>query len=126
MFISSILSINLSTESIKSATLTFQSIDNIEGGDSLSFCVLSVCDRITDNVLKECLEHSTSFLVDETRDALDTSSSGQTANSGLGDSLDVVAKNLAMSFGTTFSKSFSSLSSSSHLVVVFEGSWLYL
>ena len=118
VFINSIFSINLSTESIQGATLAFERIYNIKGGDSLSLGVLSVGDSVTDNVFKESLEHSTGLFIDETRDALDTSPSGQTANSGLSDSLNVVAKNLAMTFGTSFSESFSSLSSSSHLVVI--------
>ena len=88
--------------------------------------MLGVGDCVSDNILEECLEHSTGFFVNQTRNALDTTSSSQTADSGLGDSLNVIAKDFAMSFGTSFSESFSSLASSSHLVVYGGGNRFYL
>ncbi|CAE1245389.1 H2A [Acanthosepion pharaonis] len=74
----------------------------------------NVGDGITDNILKENLKDTTCLLVDETRDTLDTTSASQTANSGLGDTLDVISEHLAMTLGATFSQSFSSLSTSRH------------
>jgi hypothetical protein len=56
--------------------------------------VLSVGDRVADDVLEEGLEDGTSFLVDEARDTLDTTTASETADSGLGDTLDVVTKDL--------------------------------
>jgi hypothetical protein len=47
--------------------------------------VLSVGDRVADDVLEEGLEDGTSFLVDEARDTLDTTTASETADSGLGD-----------------------------------------
>lgn len=40
------------------------------------------------------------------RDTLDTSTTGKTANGRLGDTLDVVSKDLAMALGTTLAESF--------------------
>jgi len=37
------------------------------------------------NVFKEDLENTTRLFVDETRDTLDTTTTGETTNSGLGD-----------------------------------------
>ena len=92
--------------------MALQSVDDVHGGDGLSLGVLTVGDGITDDVLEEYLENSTSFLIDESRDTLDSTTTSKTANSWLGDSLDVVSKDLAMALGTTFSEAFSSLSTS--------------
>ena len=106
--------IKLSSESVQSSSLALQSVDDVHGGDSLSLGVLAVGDSITDDVLKEHLQDSTGFLVDQSGDSLDSSSSGETANGWLGDTLDVISENFAMALGTTFSKAFSSLSTSGH------------
>lgn len=44
------------------------------------------------------------------RDTLDTTTTGQATNSGLGDTLNVVAKDLAMTLGSSLSKTLSTLS----------------
>ena len=59
--------------------------------------------------LKEKLEDTAGLLVDQTGDTLDTSSARETADSRLGDTLDVVAQNLAVALGTSLSESLSSL-----------------
>ena len=76
--------------------------------------MLSVGDSITDDVLKEDLEDSAGLLVDEAADALDASTACQTADSGLGDALDVVAQDLAVALGSSLSESLSSLAASRH------------
>ena len=63
--------------------------------------MLSVGDRVTDHVLKEDLENSAGLLVDESRDTLDSSTTGQTADGRLGDSLDVVTEDLAVTLGAS-------------------------
>ncbi len=89
-------------------------VDDVHGGDSLPLCVLGVSDSIADNVFEENLKDSTSFLVDETRNTLHTTSTSKTTDSRLRDTLDVITKNLAMPLGTTFSKTLSSLTTSRH------------
>ena len=81
----------LSSESVDGSSLSLEGVDNVEGGDGLTASVLGVGDSVTDNSLEEGLEDSTGFLVDESGDSLDTSSAGESADSGLGDSLDVIA-----------------------------------
>ena len=44
--------------------MALESVDDIEGGDSLALGVLGVGNGITDDALKEGLEHSTGFFVD--------------------------------------------------------------
>ena len=53
--------------------------------------VLSVGDCIYDHVLEEDLEDSSGLLVDECRDWFDTTSTSQSADGWLGDTLDVVS-----------------------------------
>jgi hypothetical protein len=48
------------------------------------------------HVFQESLEDTTSLLVDETGDTLDTTTASKTTNSGLGNALNVITKNLAL------------------------------
>ena len=104
----------LTSESVKGASLAFQSVDDIHCGDGLSLGVLTVCDSITDDIFQENFENSTGFLVDETRDTFHTTTTSKTADSWLSDSLDVITKNLAVTLGTPFSKTFASFTTSRH------------
>ena len=71
-------------------------------------------DGVSNNVLEEDLEDTSRLLVDETRDSLDSSSSRETTDGGLGDSLDVVTQDLSVSLRSSLSESFSTFSSSRH------------
>ena len=104
----------LAAEAVEGLALPLKGVDNIHGGDSLPASVLGVGDGVTDDVLKEDLEDTAGLLVDQTRDALDTTSAGKSANSGLSDTLDVVSQDLAMTLGTTLTESLSSFSTSRH------------
>ena len=103
---------SLSTESVEGSSLTFQGVDDIEGGDSLSLGVLGVGDSITDDVFQEDFEDTSGLFVDQAGDTLDTTSASQSSDGGLGDSLDVVTKNLSVTLGASLSQSFSALASS--------------
>ena len=111
---------DLSSESVKGTSLTLEGIDDIHSGDSLPLGVFGVGDGITDDVLKEDLEDTTGLLVDQARDTLDTSTSRQTADGGLGDTLNVITQYFAMTLGASFAESFSSFSSSSHVELVYD------
>ena len=43
----------LSTETVKGSALPLESVDNVEGGDGLPLGVLSVGDRVSDDVLED-------------------------------------------------------------------------
>jgi len=94
--------------------LALEGIDNIHGSDSLPLGMFSVGDSITDDILKEDLEDSTGLLIDEARDTLDTSTSGQSADGRLGDTLDVITQHFAMTLGASFAESFASFTTTSH------------
>ena len=56
----------LTSESVQSASLPLQSIDNIHSSDSLPLGVLSVGDSIPDDILQEDLQDPSSLLIDKT------------------------------------------------------------
>ena len=105
-----------SSETVEGTALTFEGVDDVQGGDRLALGVLGVSDRVSDDVLEEDLENSTGFFVNQTRDTFDSSSTSKTTDSRFGDTLDVVSQNLTMTFGTPFTETFSSaFTSSGHL-----------
>ena len=91
----------LTSETVQGSALSLKSIDNIKSSDSLSSGVLSVGDGISDDVLKEDLKDTTGLFVDKTRDTLDTTSSCQSSDGRLGDTLDVISQDLSVTLGTT-------------------------
>ena len=104
----------LTAKSIQSAALPLEGVDHIHGSDSLPLGMLGVGDSVTDDVLKEHLEDTTSLLVDESRDTLDSTTPRQTPDGRLGDALDVVTQHLAVTLGTSLSQSLASFATSSH------------
>ena len=95
-------------------SLAFQCKDVIHGGDSLPLGVLGVGDGFADDVLKEYFQNTTGFFIDETRDTLDTTTTCQTADGRLGDSMRVITMPLPVMLGTTLSESLSSFAYSIH------------
>jgi hypothetical protein len=95
--------------------------------------VLSIGDSITDDTLEEGLKDTTGLFVDHWKDALedvywrqtrrhtcgdtlDTTTTSETANSGLCNTLDIVTKNLAMALGSALAEALSALSAWEMLV----------
>ena len=52
---------NLSPKTVQGLALALESIDDIHCSNSLAASMLRVGDRITDHILQEDLEHTTSF-----------------------------------------------------------------
>ena len=102
----------LASESVQGASLALEGIHHVHGSHSLAASMLGVGDSITDDVLEEDLEHRAGLLVDEARDALDTTAASEAANGRLGDTLDVITENLTMTLGASLFESFTSLSTS--------------
>ena len=115
LFHLSVLQWCLTAETVQCASLAFQGVHNVHGSDCFPLGVLSVGDSIADNVLEEHLQHATGLFVDKARDTLDTATAGQTANGGLGDTLDVVAQHLPVTLGATLAESLSSFTASGHV-----------
>ena len=112
----------LATETVEGAALALERVDDVERRDGLALGVLGVGDSVTNDTLEEGLENTTGLLVDHwkwlaceercnagweqltSRDTLDTTTTRETTDSGLGDTLDVVTKNLSVTFGSTLSE----------------------
>jgi len=105
----------LTSESVESTSLTLKGIDNVHSGDGLPLGVFGVGDGITDDVLKEDLEDTTGLLIDQARDTLDTTTASQTADGGLGDTLDVITQDFSVTLGASLAESFASFTTSSHV-----------
>ena len=56
---------NLASEAVESAALAFQSVDDVHGSDCLALGVLTVGDRVSDDVLQEDLQNTSGLLVDQ-------------------------------------------------------------
>ena len=108
---------DLTSESVEGTSLPLEGIDNIHSGDSLPLGMFSVGDGITDDIFKENLEDTTGLLVDQARDTLDTTTTRQTADGGLGDTLDIITQDFAMTLSASLSKSFASFTTSSHVEI---------
>ena len=77
-----------STETVEGSALSLEGVDDVESGDGLSLCVFSVGDGVSDHVLEEASEDVSGLLIDERADSLDSTSSGESSDCGLGDSHD--------------------------------------
>ena len=111
---------NLAAEAVEGASLALEGVDDIHGSDGLAASVLGVGDGITDDVLEEHLEDRAGLLVDEARDTLHTTTASETADSGLGDSLDVVTKDLPVALSAALAETLTALSTSRHVQVLCE------
>jgi len=100
----------LTTETVEGTALTLEGIDDIEGGDSLALGVLGVGDGVADDVLEEGLEDTTGLLVDHGGDTLDTTTTGETTDGWLGDTLNVITQDLSVTLGSSLSETLSALS----------------
>ena len=105
----------LTTKSIQGTSLAFQSIDHIHGSDCLPLGMFCVCDSITDDIFQEHLQYTSGLFIDQARDTFDTTSSCQTADCRLGDTLDIITQDLPVTLGTTLSQTFASFTTSRHV-----------
>jgi hypothetical protein len=105
---------NLTTEAVDSLALALKGVDDVEGGDGLPASVLAVGHGVPDDVLQELLQDATDLLVDTGGNALHTTTTSEAADSGLGDALDVIAKDLAMTLSATLAKAFATFTTTGH------------
>ena len=72
------------------------------------------------HALKEILQYGAGLLVDEARNTLDTATTSETADSGLGNALDVVTEDFTMALSTSLSKTLATFSTASYKRLVSE------
>lgn len=104
----------LTAETIQSTALAFQRVNHVHGSDCFPLCVLGVRDSVTNYILQENFENTTSLFVDEARNTFHTATASQTTNSWFCDTLDIITQNFPMTLRATFSQTLSSLASASH------------
>ena len=105
----------LTAETVQSASLALQGVDNVHGSDGLSLGMFGVGNSVTDHVLQENLENTAGLFVDETGDTLHTTTASQTTDGGLGDPLDVVTKDFPVALSASLSETLASFSTSRHV-----------
>ena len=76
------------SETIDGSALSLEGIDDIQSSHGFSSGVLGVGHSISDDSFEEALEDLSGIIIDERRDSLDTSSSGESSDSGLGDAFN--------------------------------------
>lgn len=109
---------HLSTKAVESTTLALKRINDVHCGDCLALGMFGISDRVANDVFQKDAKNGASLFIDKTRNTLNTTTACKTTNGGLGDSLNVVTKNLSMTLGSSLSKTFSCFSSSRHQCVL--------
>ena len=105
-------------EAVEGSSLSLEGVDDVEGGDGLSLGMFGVGDGVSDDVLEEASEDVSGLLVDEGADSLDTTSSGESSDGGLGDAHDgLLERFLDVSLGSDFTVTLSNFTSSGHCVI---------
>ncbi len=108
----------LTTETVESASLPLQGINDIHGCDGLSASMLCVSDCISNHILQKHFQYSSGLLVDHSRDTFHAASPGETSDGWLGDTLNVIAQHFSVALGSSNSfaalaQTFASLTASS-------------
>lgn len=88
------------TKTVKGTALTFERVDHIHGGNSLALSMLRIGDRVPDHIFQKHFQHPTSLFIDKTRDTFDASTTSQTPDSWLSNTLNVVPQDFAMALST--------------------------
>ena len=101
-------------ETVESAALAFECVDDVHGSDCLPLGVFRVRYGVTDHVLEENLENTAGLLVNEARDTLYTAKTSQTTDSRLCNALDAIAQHFAMAFGASLVESLASFAATSN------------
>lgn len=86
--------------------MSLESVNDIQSSHRPTSCVLSVDHCIPENVLEEHLEVRSCLLVDQPRETLDSTSTGQSPDGWLRDTHDVVFEDLPVTDGSTLAKTF--------------------
>merc|ERR1719420_885703 len=105
----------LGSEAVDRLAVALQCVNDVERRHRLALRVLRVRDGVLHRLLEKLLENPTSLLVDETRDALDTTAASQAPDCRLRNSLNVFADDLAMALGSGLA--LATLSLSAHLLL---------
>ena len=111
----SLLTTILATKAVERFSVSLERVDHVHGRDGLPPGVLGVRSSVLNDILHKRLENRASLLVDEARDALHPAAARQTANSWLGNALDIVAEHcFAVALCTTLAQALPAFSAARH------------
>jgi hypothetical protein len=85
---------NLNAKSVQAATLALQSVDHVHRSNGLALAVLCVRNGVANHLVQKVLNDNADFFVNQAGNALHSSSTGQTTNGWIRDTVDVSANNL--------------------------------
>ena len=77
-----------------------------------------VSDTVTDNIFQKDLEDTTGLFIDKSRDTLDTTTTSKTTDSGLGNTLDIITKDLSVTLSASLSESLSSFTAACSVQII--------
>ena len=124
--------------------MALEGVDNVKRGNGFALGVFSVGDSITDDRFQERLKDTTGLLVDHLmnqsvsfkstrgckrdhgfmrltrRNTLDTTTTSETTNGGLRDTLDIVSQDLSVALSTALAETFTTLSTCKDIISVIE------
>ena len=107
----------LTTETVEGSALSLKGINNVKSSNSLSLGVLSVSCGVSDDVFEEALQNSSGIVVDVSGNTFNTTSSGKSSNSWLGDTFNAWLVCLSgVSFGADLTDTLTTFSLSDHLM----------
>lgn len=96
--------VKLTTKAIQGTALALKGVHDIHRHDGLPTSMLCVGDGVPNNRFQKDLEYVAGLFIDEAGDTLDASTTGKTTDSGLGNTLDIITKDLAMTLGAALSE----------------------
>ena len=74
---------SLTAKTVESTALAFESVDHVHSGDCLPLGMLGVGDRVPDHVLQKHFQDPAGLFIDESGDALHTTTTSQAADGRL-------------------------------------------
>jgi hypothetical protein len=94
----------LSTKSVQGLALSFECIHDVHGRHGFTPGVFRVRDSITDAIFQKHFEHTTCFFINQSTNTFHTTTTGQTTNGWFGNTLNIIAQDLAVTFGTALAE----------------------
>ena len=104
----------LAAETVDSAALSLQGVNDIHGSHSFPARVLGISESIANDTFEEEPQNVPNFIVDQRGNALDATTPRQTPNSRLRHTADGVAQLLAMALGGALAQSLATLAAAAH------------
>jgi hypothetical protein len=94
----------LAPKTVQGFALAFECIDHVHGRHCFATGVFRVRDGIADAIFQEDFQYSTCFFINQSTDTFHTTTTSETTNGRLGYTLNIIAQDLAVAFGTALAE----------------------